>query len=95
MLFQEQRDILKIIEGVQAYYETLPASTGITFSYKVNHDSFVGMTSVTDVLVNKVFADLSVENIGALQIRVALTVSGNSTPTIEAIGVKLKDEETH
>lgn len=83
MLYQDKRDVHKMINKVYALYESLPASTGITFSYNVNHAGFVAMTSVTDTKENEVRADLSVPEIGALQIKVALTVSSNNAPTLE------------
>jgi len=94
MLFQDQRDILKTIEGVFALYETLPSGTSITFAYAVNHGAYVSMTSIDDTLKNEVRAELSVPDIGALQIRLTFGVSSNDAPTLEGIGIKLANEET-
>lgn len=89
ILFQENRDTLKTLQEVAAYYNDLPASTGITFSYSINGASYVSMTSVTDTIINKVYAELSVEGVGSLQIKVAFTVSSNSTPVLEALSVNV------
>lgn len=90
MLFQNKRDLLKQIAGVAAYYNSLPASTGITFSYSINGAAYIAMTSVTDSDINAVKADLSVTGIGSLQIKCAFTVSVNDAPAMEALGVDLE-----
>lgn len=90
MLFEDQRDVLKTLANVSAYYDSLPANTGITFSYRINGGAFVAMTSVTDSILNAVRAQLSVDGAGSLQIRCAFTVSVNSAPVIEKIGVDLE-----
>ena len=89
MLLQKDRDKLKTLSEVAVFYNSLPADTNITFSYSVNGASYVAMTSVTDAILNKVFAELSVENIGSLQIKVTFTVSSNNAPTMEALGVEI------
>jgi hypothetical protein len=83
MLFQDKRDISKTLKKVACFYNSLPASTGITFSYDVNGAGYVAMTSVTNSLLNEIAADLSVGNVGSLQIKVAFTVSSNDAPTLE------------
>ena len=83
MLFQDKRDLIKTLGRVSSLYETLPSGTSITFSYKINHGSYVAMTSVTDSDLKEVYAELSVPDIGALQIKVALGVSSNDAPTLE------------
>lgn len=84
MLFQEKRDIIKTLKDVYALYETLPASCGITFSYKINHGSYVAMTSVTDSVINKIYVqDANVPNVGSLQIKVQFTTNANNAPTLE------------
>lgn len=94
MLFPDKRDAYKSLGKVAAYYETLPASTGITFSYKVNHGSYVAMTSETDSKINAVQSKLTIPEIGALQIKVAFTVSSNSGPTLEIpLAVDLVSDE--
>ena len=90
MLFQDKRDVLKTLANVSAFYNSLPASTGITFSYSINGGSYVAMTSVTNSFLSEVRAQLSVGDIGSLQIKVALTVSANTAPTIESISVDLE-----
>ena len=90
MLFQDQRDIVKTLANVSAFYNSLPASTGITFSYSINGAAYVEMTSVTNSDLNEVRAQLSVGGVGSLQIKVAFTVSSNSAPVVEAIGVDME-----
>lgn len=90
MLFQDKRDMVKTLAEVAAYYNSLPANTGITFSYSVNGAAYVAMTSVTDTDINAVKADLSVSGVGSLQIKVAFTVSTNDAPTMEALGIDLE-----
>lgn len=87
MLFQDQRDVEKTLASVSAFYNSLPASTGITFSYSVNGAAYVAMTSVTNSIFNQIRAQLSVDGIGSLQIKMAFTAATNNAPTIEAIGL--------
>jgi hypothetical protein len=47
------------------------------------------MTSVTDSVLARVFATLTVDSVGSLMIKVALTVNNNDSPVIEAVGVEL------
>ena len=89
MLFQKKRDILKTLRSVSAYYNSLPASTGITFSYSINGAAYVAMTSVTDAIIARVKADLTVDSIGSLQIKGAIIVNNNDAPTFEAFGVEI------
>jgi len=91
ILAQDKRDIEKTLAEVVAYYQSLPASTGITFSYKINHGSYVAMTSVTHSNESAVKAELSVGKIGSLQIKVAFTISSNDAPTLEALGVTFQE----
>lgn len=87
MLFQDQRDMLKTLKRVSAMYNSLPASTSITFSYSINGAAYVAMTSVTDAILNEVYAELSVENVGSLQIKAAFGVSSNDAPTVEGLSL--------
>jgi len=90
MLFQTRRNILKTLQKVYTLYETLPASTAVVFSYKINHGSYVTMTSLTDAKLQEIGSQDTVEEIGALQIRVAITVNSNDAPTLEVpLGVDL------
>lgn len=90
MLFQDKRNELKTQSEVAGFYNSLPASTGITFSYSINGAAYVAMTSVTDSIIAKVKAELSVENIGSLQVKCAFTVSSNSAPTLECLDVTIQ-----
>lgn len=92
MLFQDRRNVLDTLQGVAGYYATLPASTSLTFSYSINGAAYVAFTSVTDVIINKVYADLSVGNVGSLQIKVAFGVSSNTAPELEALEAILAGE---
>ncbi len=83
MLFQEQRHLAKSLAEVAAYYNSMPANCGFTFSYSVNGAAFVAMTDVEDTTINEIKAELSVPNIGSLQIKCAFDVSGNNAPTME------------
>lgn len=86
MLFQDKRDVSKTLSEVYSLYETLPTNCGITFSYKINHGDYVAMTSITDSTMNKIYVqDANVPNVGALQIKVAFTVSANTAPTLEIL----------
>ena len=89
MLFQEKRDVLKVLREVSAFYNSLPAGAGITFSYSINGADYVSMTSVTDSVLARVYAPLSIDSIGSLQIKVAFTISTNSAPILEALGVEV------
>src|SRR3990167_9666873 len=77
MLFGNKRDAYKALGRVYSLYETLPSGTSITFSYKVNHGSYVAMTSETDSKIQAVQAKLTLPEIGALQIKVEFGVSSN------------------
>ena len=87
MLFQDQRMIAKTLLNVVAAYNSLPASTGLTFSYSINGGAYVAMTDVDDTTIQILEAELSVPNVGSLQIKVAFDVSSNSAPTVEALDV--------
>ena len=89
MLFEDKRDITKTLEAIRVLYQSLPASTGFTISYAVNHAAYVAMTDVTDADFNAIKADLSVPGVGALQIKVGFDVSSNNAPTMEALDVIL------
>lgn len=89
MLFQDKRDESKNLREVSAFYNSLPASTGMTFSYSVNGAAYVAMTSITDSFINRVKAEQGPETIGSLQIKVAFTVSSNNAPVMEAMGCEV------
>ena len=56
MLLQDRRDLVKTLREVSAFYNSLPAGTAITFSYSVNGAAYVAMTSVTDSVLARVYA---------------------------------------
>lgn len=84
LLFQGDREKDKTVAEVSAFYETLPASTSVTFGYQTDHSgSYTNMTSVTDSTRNRIYARETVDRIGALQLRVQFGVSSNNAPTLE------------
>lgn len=93
MLGQDVRNLEKVFARIAAYYNSLPASTGITFSYSINGAAYVAMTSVTNTELNEIFSDLSIGKIGSLQIKVAFTVSANDAPTVEVISIDFQSIE--
>ena len=86
-LFQDKRDQDKTQKLVAAFYNSLPASTGLTFSYSINGASYVSMTGKTDTSLSRIFSDLNISKVGSLQIKVAFTVSSNDAPVVEALEV--------
>lgn len=89
LLFQGKRDMVKTMLNVSAFYNSLPASTGVTFYYSINGAAYVAMTPVTNSIINAIESKLKVGLVGSLQIKMIFTVSSNSTPVIEAIGVDI------
>ncbi len=83
------RDEQKVMREISAFYDSLPSGTGITFSYNVNNSGYLTMTSVTDVEAKRIFSQLSVAEVGSLQVKVAFTVSGNNAPTVESLAVEM------
>lgn len=71
-----------------ANYQSLPASCSLTFSYKVNHGSYVALTTVDDVKKFQLYADGAPDG-RVVQLKVQFTVSSNSAPVVESIGVEL------
>ena len=93
MLFQDKRDVAKTLKEISAFYDSLPSGTSFTFSYGVNGAAYVAFTSITDSIMNRVYADAAgVDNIGSLQIKVEFGVSSNNAPTMEALSVLLEGE---
>ncbi len=93
MLYEDQRDILKSLIETKAFYDSLPASTGVTFSYNVNNAGYVAMTDIDDTKLNALKVALTVGEIGSLQIKMAFNISGNTAPTIEGIQTLITGEE--
>lgn len=90
MLAQNKRDDAKTLDQVIAFYNSLPANTGVTFSYSINGAAYVAMTPVTNSIRAAIESKLSVGDVGSIQIKIAFTVSGNNAPTLEAIGVDIQ-----
>src|SRR3990167_5182729 len=91
MLFQDERDVLKTLGEVKAMYNSLPASTGFTISYSVNGAAYVEMTEYDDTILAAIIAQLSVNDIGSLQIKCQFNVASNNAPTLECLGVYQKE----
>src|SRR3990167_2791723 len=72
-----------------ANYQSLPASTDVTFGYKSNNDSsYTNLTTVNDTNHIQLYAEESV--IGrVIQMRIQFTISSNSAPVLEQIGIAL------
>lgn len=89
-LFTGRRHKLKSLKEVKALYDTLPASTSFTIYYKVNNGSYVSMANETkdDAIINAYRTELTVPNVGSLQIKVVFNTSSNSSPSLEALYVK-------
>ena len=91
MLEQKKRDIIKTLADVAAYYNSLPDSTGVVFSYSINGADYVDMVPITNSKINKIYSHLTVPSIGSLQIKMTFDVLGNDSPTIEAIGIDIEE----
>lgn len=85
MLFGEERENLKTLGELKALYNSLPSGTGVTFSYNKNNAGYVAMTDVDDDKLNALYTELSIGEIGSLQIKMAFNVSSNNAPEIEKI----------
>lgn len=79
-----ERGVLKTLKELTANYALLPANTGITFGVKKNYENdYVSQTSKTDTKLNQIRVENSIPDVSALQIKVSLTTSSNSSPEIE------------
>lgn len=88
-LFQNKRDLSKTLINASAFYNSLPASTGINMYYSINGADYVQMTPVTNSAMNEIFTKLTVDQVGSLQLKMTFTVSANTAPTVEAISVDI------
>lgn len=94
MLFQSQRDVLKSLAEVAAYWGSMPSNCGFTFWYSVNGTDFVEMNEINankqkNDILNQYRAQLSVPNIGSLQIKCVFDVSGNTAPEMELFSASI------
>lgn len=88
------RSRLKTLNEVLADYVSLPANTGIGFSYDKNYaGSYTAMTEKTDTKLAQVRAKESIPEIGALQLRIDFTVSSNNAPEVENFAANFADEK--
>jgi len=72
-----------------ANYQSLPSGTDCTFKYKKNNDtSYTTLTSVNDTVNARLYAELTIDH-RAFQARIEFTVSGNTAPILEAVGIEL------
>ena len=85
MLTQQDRVEGKTLAGFVAAYNSLPASTGLTFSYSVNAGAYQPMTDVDNTILQILEAKLSVGDIGSLQVKVGFDVNANDAPVIEGV----------
>lgn len=87
VLAQEKRADKKTFQEASVLYAARPASTGFVISYDVNNSgSYTEMTMVNDTTMNAESGKAGVD-CGSLQLKVAFTSSGNSTPEMEALDV--------
>ena len=78
-----------LVAKIFAGYQSLPASTTLTFKYKENNAaSYTAMTTVNDTENVQLYAEAS-PNGRAMQFRIEFTVSVNDAPVIEHIGIDL------
>ena len=81
-----EREKFSIFPKFVVAYASLPASTAITIQYSKNYTAYADTTEVTDTARLIVQSQESVEAT-TLQIKVLPTVSGNSAPEIESMGL--------
>lgn len=75
----------------RAGYVSLPATTGVTISYKGTYSSnFTALTTITDTKKEEQRAELSVPEITSLQMRYDFTVSGNDAPEFEVDSITIE-----
>ena len=89
MVISPDPEFISTLGKCFADYVSLPASTSITFSYKVNHGSYVALVSVDDTVNFLVYAEENIQG-RVFQIKLAFGVNLNDAPQIEAFGVKIQ-----
>ena len=73
---------------IYANYQSLPADTTVTFSYKENNAAdYVEMTTVNDTEKKRLYAELTIEA-RVYQFRIGIAVSSNNAPVVELIGIE-------
>lgn len=90
----KNRSEYKTLVRVHAPYASLPSSTAVVLSYSKNYAAYLTLSSVVDALHAIVKSDKTVPKIGNVQLRLALTVSGNNAPEVEDLQVDLAAETT-
>lgn len=90
----KDRSEFKTLVRAQAPYASLPANTAVVFSYSKNYAAYLSLSSVVDALHAIVKSDKTVPKVGNVQIRLALTVSGNTAPELEDLQVDIVAERT-
>jgi len=89
------RTNFKTIARVKAPYTSLPTDTAITFGYKKNYEAnYASFNGVVDTKLSQVKAEKSIPNIANLQLRMGLTVSGNTAPEVEDLQMDIVGEST-
>ena len=82
----EERGVLKTLSELQANYETLPASTAVTFGVKKAYEAnYVTQVSKDDTKLLQIRAEVTIPDVAAFQLKTALTASGNTAPSLENI----------
>lgn len=88
VITKENRAELKTLAGLKALYNSLPSGTSFKIYYSKNNAAYVEITEDFDnSILNAWEAQLSVDGIGSLQIKVEFIVSGNTAPNLEALDI--------
>lgn len=72
---------------VEIAYRSLPASTTITLQKKVNNGVYTSVTLTKDSSRNMYYTEIDIGGVNTLQLKVGMTVNGNSAPELESIDV--------
>jgi len=91
----KNRSNFKTIARVLAPYASLPTGTSVELGYKKNYAAtYETFSSVVDAKGRKIKAEKSVPEIGNVQLRLGLGVSGNLAPEIEDFQLDFVAEST-
>ena len=88
-----QREILQNFGKFLVAYETIPASCDIDIAYQTNHaGSYTALTTIkdTDRLIK--YNDSVTPNGNTIQMKVTITASSNTAPSIESCGIFPREE---
>lgn len=89
LVYNANPDDKTTFNKIFADYSSLPASTGLTFKYKINHaTNYTTIANVTDATLNQLkTTSPATLDARAIQFRIEFTVSGNNAPIIENVGL--------